>query len=164
MLGVLAALALSIWTVVAQPKVAYVDSAVLLERYDRAVVARASLAEQVGEWERNAQTLQQEAEAIGKRMMADGLPRSTRDAIADTLNEKQRAFARYVEATSKKAAEREEDLLQPVYTELNARMERYSKERGIDLLLGTMSGGNILYGADGVDVTEDLLDYLNGGG
>ena len=152
------------WIALDRPSIAYVDSAILLERYDRAVAARASLTAQLEAWEQNVQTLQREASALGNRLTSADLSRTQREAVSDSLNQKQREIARYVEATSRKAAEKEEEVLQPVYAELNARMKAYSEERSIDLLLGTMAGGNILYGADGVDVTEDLLAYLNGDG
>lgn len=49
---------------------------------------------------------------------------------------------------------------QMVTERLNAYMEEFGKERDYDLLL---SGGNgsVLYVKDKVDVTEELIDYVN---
>lgn len=166
-LGAVAAMALvlsvlSLWMVSRTPVVAYVDSAVLLERYEGAIEARAALQSQLSAWEANLDSLRQEAAGLGERLLRDDLSRSQREATSDSLEAKQRELARYAEAVGRQAAEREQTALEPVYAELNARIADFSEAEGIDLLLGTLSGGNILYGADEPDVTEDLLTYLNG--
>lgn len=153
---------LATWTFLETPRVAYVDSAVLLERYSGAVAARATLEQEVSGWQSNVETLRSEAEALGIRLTSEDLSRRAREAVSDSLNEKQRELARYGQAITEKAAEREREVLQPVYAELNARIADFSEERGVDVLLGTVAGGNILYGGDVVDLTEELLDYLNG--
>lgn len=167
-LGAVAAMALvlsvlSLWMASRTPVVAYVDSAVLLERYDGAIAARTALQAQLSAWEANLDSLRQEAAVLGERLLRDDLSRAQREATSDSLDSKQRELSRYAEAVGRQAAEREQAALEPVYAELNARISDYSEAEGIDLLLGTLSGGNILYGADGSDVTDDLLTFLNEG-
>ena len=45
--------------------------------------------------------------------------------------------------------------------QIDAFIKIYAKENGFDLIVGTTSSGNVLYGADGIDVTEELLKALN---
>jgi outer membrane protein len=40
-------------------------------------------------------------------------------------------------------------------------VEEYGKENGYDLILGTTTSGNILYGTEKKDITEQVLNALN---
>jgi hypothetical protein len=40
-------------------------------------------------------------------------------------------------------------------------MKSFGKERGYDIIFGTVSGGNILYGEDAVNITNEFLKYIN---
>ena len=129
--------AIAFWMSSQTPVVAYVDSAVLLERYVGAIEARATLQAQLDIWETNLDTLRQEAAGFGDQLLRDDLSRAEREAASDRLEAKQRELAQY------------------------ARIADFSEVQGIDVLLGTVSGGNILFGGDSVDLTEELIGYLN---
>lgn len=51
----------------------------------------------------------------------------------------------------------------PLFATINQLIEQYSVENGYDLILGTTDDGSILYGAEAVDITDDLLQYINQG-
>lgn len=40
-------------------------------------------------------------------------------------------------------------------------LEQYGKERNIRLLVGANGAGTVLYGDKGIDMTDDLIKYLN---
>ncbi|MEL6443167.1 MAG: OmpH family outer membrane protein, partial [Bacteroidota bacterium] len=112
--------AIAFWMSSQTPVVAYVDSAVLLERYVGAIEARATLQAQLDIWETNLDTLRQEAAGFGDQLLRDDLSRAEREAASDRLEAKQRELAQYAEAVGRQAADREQQVLQPVYSELNA--------------------------------------------
>lgn len=158
---VLYAAAMATWVAFDTPSIAYVDSAVLMERFDGAIQARATLESQLEEWDANVRTLETEAQALQQRLVdAQTAGRSFR-VLQDSLTAKQRDLARYVRATQAQAAEKEQELLEPVYAELNALIQDFSDANGYDLLFGTVAGGNILYGTGSVDATEALIAYVN---
>ncbi len=39
--------------------------------------------------------------------------------------------------------------------------QEYGKEHGFDLILATTQSGNILYGAEAIDLTNELLVVIN---
>ena len=45
--------------------------------------------------------------------------------------------------------------------EVNAYLKQYGKAKGYTFLLGATDGGNIVYAAEGTDVSEDVLVGLN---
>ncbi|RYD53619.1 MAG: OmpH family outer membrane protein [Sphingobacteriales bacterium] len=54
-----------------------------------------------------------------------------------------------------------ETISQQVWTRLNALMERYGKENGFDVLIGSNGMGTVLYAADAVNKTEEVIQYVN---
>lgn len=153
--------ALATWTALSSPAIAYVDSAVLMERFEGAVEARRVLQAQLDEWDANVRTLESEAQALQQRLVELQTTGRSAQVLQDSLASKQRDLARYVRATQTQAAEKEQELLEPVYAELNALIQDFSDAKGYDLLLGTVAGGNILYGTRSVDATEALIAYVN---
>lgn len=144
--------------------VGFVESNILLSEYSEAQKAREQINEKINEWDANLVTLQQELEALNQEMLekAEGWKQSERDEHLATLRQKQTEYARYNAAVSQKASELEAELMQPIYDAINTRMKDYGKSKGFDLVFGTVQGGNILYGADAVNVTEDFIQFLEG--
>ena len=50
--------------------------------------------------------------------------------------------------------------MQPVYGELNSFIRDYGKEHGYDMIWGATSSGNIVYAREAVNLTEDVLKYI----
>ena len=144
--------------------VGFVESNILLTEYSEAQKAREQINEKITEWDANLTTLQQELETLNQEMVekAEQWKQSERDAHLATMREKQQEYARYNAAVSQKATELEAELMQPIYDAINTRMKDYGEAKGFDLVFGTVQGGNILYGADAVNVTEDFISYLEG--
>lgn len=53
------------------------------------------------------------------------------------------------------------ELTQGVLNQINSFIEKYAKENGYNLILGTTTSGNILYGEEYMDITDDVLKVLN---
>lgn len=157
------ALAAAVFVVVTRPSIGYVESAIMMDRYEGAVQARAQLKKDLSEWEENIkklagdiQTLQQEFQEKNHSWNA-----VTRKEKQSQFMKKQDDLNRYRQAVSEKAVKREQELMEPVITELNQLLKSFGKEQGIDILFGTIAGGNILYGNPAVDYTEAFLEYAN---
>ncbi len=52
-------------------------------------------------------------------------------------------------------------LTEGVLNQVNAFVEQYAKDNGYDIILGTTTSGNILYGNKAMDITEEVLEAIN---
>jgi hypothetical protein len=46
---------------------------------------------------------------------------------------------------------------QEILAEINTYIKQYGKEKGYDFILGATDNGNIVYAAEGKDITDDVL-------
>ncbi|MDD3050525.1 MAG: OmpH family outer membrane protein [Candidatus Cloacimonetes bacterium] len=146
-----------------QSKVVFIDTTVLMSKYRKIVTIKQKLNEESSQWQANIQTLESELTQLNSEMVEQGASWSKEKlAEAQKQNEKkQEEYYRYRRAIEDKAAKREQELLQPVIDELNLIIEDYGKLKGYDLILGTLAGGNVLYGNIKADITTDFLEYAN---
>jgi outer membrane protein len=77
----------------------------------------------------------------------------------EVMKKKQSEYARYRNAINEKAQQTENEIFQPVYADINAKIADFSKAKGYDIVFGTVSGGNILYGDKAVDLTDKFLEF-----
>lgn len=54
-----------------------------------------------------------------------------------------------------------EDINNKVWERLNGYMIEYGREKKITLILGAQGQGNIMYGNELVDITQDFINYAN---
>lgn len=143
------------------PKIGYVDSSVLMEKYPTAIEAREKFDARMSEWNQNIKTLESEINKLNQEMVADAgkWKKNTLKEKKETLQKKQQDYVRYSRAIQEKAAKLEQELMQPVYAEINAYMKDFGDDAGYEMIFGTLAGGNILFAQDAVDLTKDFLAY-----
>lgn len=74
---------------------------------------------------------------------------------------KQQQFLQYRQAIQQKAQAEEARVNQEILAEINAYIKQYGKEKGYDFILGATDNGNIVYAAEGKDITDEVLAGLN---
>ena len=67
----------------------------------------------------------------------------------------------YRQAIQEKAQSEEAHSNQVILGEINGYIKYYGKEKGYDFILGATDNGNIVYAAEGKDITEEVLAGLN---
>lgn len=55
----------------------------------------------------------------------------------------------------------EKRLLEGVLNQINSFVVDYGKKEGFDIIFGTTESGSIMYGREGIDLTEKVLEGLN---
>jgi Skp family chaperone for outer membrane proteins len=159
----LAAIVLSLggWTTSSQ--FAFVDNSVLLQNFKDAKAAREKIEAKRQEWTKNAKALEDSVSVVNKELVEFGKSMSKAELKRKTalLETKQQDYLRYVRAVSEKSTKMEKDEMQPIFDELNARIKEYAKTKRYALVFGTVAGGNILYGSDAVDITQEFIDFAN---
>jgi outer membrane protein len=77
------------------------------------------------------------------------------------LKGKQSQLIGYSQAMQTESDEEEAKMLGSVLEQINSFVKAYAEAHGYDMVYGTTSDGNILYGEPGLDITDDLLKELN---
>ena len=157
------AIVLSLLNFFNTPRIAYINSSILLQKYSAAKKAQATLDEEKKEWEDNIRTLEKEINELNKEAMEKGASwsKSKLAKFKKKLNNKQKDYFKYRSAIEEKSAKREKELMQPVFDNLNSLFEEYGKLKHYDIIFGTVAGGNILFGVDKIDITDEFLKYAN---
>ncbi len=145
----LGALSLSIYLMNTQKKMYFVENGKL---YDGFTLKK--------EYENQIQKIRN-----SRRNMMDSLELTIKQFEAKKMVEEyQYAQEFYLEKAKKFEAEEDELLAeynQQIWKRLNQYAIDYSKEKGIDLLLGASGNGTILHATEKLDVTNDLIQYAN---
>lgn len=144
-------------------KVGYVNSGKVLSEYSSAIIAEKSLNQQIQEWNKNIEFLENEILKLNDdfEKFSSTWTSVQRKEKQQMMLKKQQEFADYNKAVKKKAEILQTSLMEPVYDEINAYMQQFGQENGYRLILGTLSGGNILFGHDSMDLTSEFLAYAN---
>jgi outer membrane protein len=145
------------------PKIGYAETSALLQGYSEAIQARKTLEGIQKEWEDNLKVLNDSLLMALERMKKDydTAPRAAKDSLRSDLDRRNQDFQRYSEAVKGKSQEKEQELMAPVIKRLNLFMEGWGERHGYDLILGTMSGGNLLQANHDINVTAAILKELN---
>lgn len=123
----------------------YIDSNKLAINYHGTTAKHKAFLNQAKTWQANLDSLTTEMAA---------LPPAQAKA-------KEQQFLQYRQAIQQKAQAEEARVNQEILTEINAYIKQYGKEKGYDFILGATENGNIVYAAEGKDITDDVLAGLN---
>lgn len=134
-----------------EPRLAYVRSEVLVNEFVGMQEARQRFQEKQREWQVQLDTLRadyQRAEAAG--------------GSSEELRRLAGNLQQYSNRVGQLAEEEDDRMTQAVLNQINAFVETYGEEKGYDLIVGTTQSGNLLYGRERLDITDELLEALNG--
>lgn len=144
-------------------KLAYVESAKVLEGYKDMQVARTQYRKQAEGWQANLdtlkQTVQQEIDAYN-RVRATLSPEQRR--VQETrLAQRQKQYFDYKKAISQKAVEEENRMTAEIVRKADVMMKQYGKDNGYDIILAATEAGTVVYGREGRDITAEVIRALN---
>ena len=144
-------------------KVVYVETGVLLERYDGMKTARMLIDAKNKEFSAGVDSLinlfQEDLKAYEKnrKKMSD----KERELKEELLRVRQQQVGNYQQAMQKKAKESEQSLTQTQINRINEFLKSYGKAKGYKYILGANGSGNVVYAEDHLNITEDVLEGLN---
>jgi len=125
--------------------IAYINPGKLSTSYHGTTIRHQAFQAQTKTWQANLDSLTTEMAA---------LPPAQAKA-------KEQQFLQYRQAIQQKAQAEEARVNQEILAEINTYIKQYGKEKGYDLILGATDNGNIVYAAEGKDITDDVLAGLN---
>lgn len=131
-----------------KPTIGYVNPNNLLQGYHGAIAQHELFEAKARTWQQRIDSLSTELAALSRA------PAATREA-------KQQQLLRYREAIERQAQQENQRLTKAVLAEINAYIKQYGKAKGYTFILGATESGNIVYAAEGTEVTADVLKGLN---
>jgi outer membrane protein len=143
-------------------RVAYVDSAKLLNGYNGMIEARKEYDKKRSTWQSNIDTLTRDVEdAIKKYSKDQALGTDKEKQLAkDLIQTKQKQLMDYQNAIKQNASQEQDRLNQSVLTTVNTFLLRYGKKHGYKMVL-IAANGNIAYADPSMEITDQVVEELN---
>lgn len=153
----------AVYKVQRSPRIAYVRNAVFAEQYAGMQDARKLLEQKLKEWEGNVDTLEarymRSLDQYNKSYAS--LSNTEREELKESVERQEYELQQYIAAIEKKAVEENQRKLQGLTDQVNIFIKKYAEREGYDLILGVSGNGNIVYGAEAIDLTDQILEALN---
>ncbi len=143
-------------------KVAYVDTAVLLNKYEGMQKVKETMEKRKIEWRANLDTLSSELDKERKKLMDDKekISQRERQLTEELITRKITELQQYQQAINQKAQEEESKLNAEVSQKINKVITEFANDEGFDVILGATQVGNLAFAKEELDVTEDILKRL----
>lgn len=143
-------------------KIGYIESNVLMEKFPAAIQAREKLSASIDKWGSNTKKLEEELNVLNNELFEnDGKwNKKTKAQKNEEFKKKQKEYVNYTRAISEKQKKLEVELFEPVYLEINEKISEFGNNKGFEIILGTVSGGNILFAEDATNLTNTFLEFI----
>lgn len=141
------------------PKIGYVKTGVLVEKYKGMKDATKELEKKMEKWQANVDTLQMnyQKSVDGYNGKYSKLSTKERAELKQMIDRQEEAIAGYVQNIEKQASEENVKLTKGVLAQLNTYIKKYAEQQRYDMIYGITTEGNILYGKDALDITDQIL-------
>jgi len=149
----------------AELKIGFVNTEVILQEYKAVQTAMETFNRDVLAWEGDLQQRKQELDDLEREVRHQSLMLSDQRR-QDRESEYQRKLAEFekfkesIWASDGLIEQRNEELLRPIISRVQAALEQIAAEEGYDFILDA-ADNNILYGDPAYDLTERVLGVLN---
>ena len=161
--GFVVVIALLLWIKFTTPRIAYVRSGKIVEGYFGMKESRKQFENRVVEWQSNIDTLtnnfQKNLNTYNHEVTK--LSETEKKRRENLLEMEQAKVEQYQQAIEKKAEDEEKKMLQGALNQINSYIEDYAASHGYDMVFGVTLSGNILYGKESIDITEEILNGIN---
>jgi len=140
----------------------YVDSSKLLKEYKEMGVARKEYEGKTATWKSNVDTLtagvQKQIETYEKE--SSKMSEKERKLSRELISTRQRELMDYQRALESQAGEEERKVMGRVLNNVNTFLTEYGKKKGCKYIM-VAANGNIAYGDESLNITEEVIKELN---
>lgn len=141
----------------------FVDVNKLLDGYKRTKVVRAEFTKKattlkanvdslVSGWQNELKDYEKNRSKYSKKELA---------LKQELLGNKQQQINNYQQAVQKQVQEEDKKSTQTVINDINDYVKEYGKKNKYQIIFGASGSGNIMYAAEGTDLTQKVLEGLN---
>jgi outer membrane protein len=145
-------------------KTAYVDNTVLLQEYNKMKTNEA-------EFEKKSQAMSNELDSIAGLFQQEvqefqdnmkSMSTQERERRQGELVQKQQMLQQRQQQKSQMLRQESDQAIDSLIAEVKQYVSDYGKERGYAYIFGSNESANIMYAKEGLDITEDVLEVING--
>lgn len=139
------------------PKVKYIRSAYVIQNFEATESARMKFKNIEGKAKLQIQSLNFEVQDLRVKFFNESSAelKSEIEANIKTINMKQQEIANMLK-------HEEDQLLDGIMNQVNSELKNYGEEKGLELIIVATDIGNIAYGKDGNDISDDFIQFING--
>ena len=144
-------------------KVAFFRTGSVIEKYVGTKDAKALAQKKTAEYQMQYDTLKIEYDLMVKDYKTQSQKKSGlgNDKLQKEIQNRYEKLSKMEQLIQEKISNSEQQAMVGVLNQINAYSKTYCEKRNIKLLLGTTASGNIMYGDDAIDVTDDFVSELN---
>ena len=146
-------------------KIAYVNLDTLGEKYEYFKLRKAEFekktANMEAEVEKLAQNLQSEYAAFQKKAQAGTLTQAEGEAGQKKLGQMQQNIETRRQSLGSQLMKEQETFNAELQKRLDDYLVKYNEDKGYDLILSYVKGGNILFANKALDITDDVIKGMN---
>ncbi len=156
-------LGLGIYNTMSKKRIAYVRSGLVLEKFEGMIEARKLFDQKLSKWQSEYDTLvslynnKMELYQIKEK----SLSANQKAEFALEIKKLEENINKYQENAEKNSATEKDKLSLGAVNQINDYIKEYAEKHNLSIVLGVTNTGNILYGEDAVDITEDIIKGLN---
>jgi outer membrane protein len=161
-LSVIISIVVLVLFLVKTEKSVYVNTGVLLEKYQGMADVRKKFESESKTWQSNIDTLTSDLQTAMKKYEKDqaGMSAKEKAMAQELLKAKQQQLGQYQQAIQNKARDEQSKLSEGALKQINSFIEQYGKGHHYKIVFGT-SNGNIVYADKSIDITDAVLEGLN---
>jgi outer membrane protein len=144
-------------------RIAYVNSGTLVNNYKGMVSAKKDFQQKLQAWKANIDTLGNEVQQRIFELEKNGSKMTVKEKklSQELIRTKQDQFAQYQQAINAQAKDEEAKLTNAVIAEINSYLKKYGESKGYSIVMAATEYGNIAYGDENLDITDEVLTGLN---
>lgn len=145
------------------PSIAYVKSSDLVYSYLGMKDAQKKQAAEESKLKASLDSmrLNLESEINQYNVSFSALSKTEQSRQKEILAARENAYRNFAQSVQERLKNSDETLTTGVLNQINSFIEEYGQKKGYDIILGTTTSGNILYGEKYLDITEEVLKDLN---
>lgn len=144
-------------------KVAYIVSDSVLKHYEYLKINREQLEAKTKKMDQELQSrivgLRNEANAYQRNVSSMTLGQAR--AAEEDLGKKQQNLQMYQQSLQQQLMQEEAKLNQELYERITGFLKEYGQEKGLQVVLKFDPTSDVLYGGEGLDITQDVIRGLN---
>lgn len=140
----------------------YIDTSKIMQGYQKMQQVEKEIEQKTKMYQANLDTLRSEFEEQMKTYNRDMSTMSAKEKklSEELLTTKKAQLIQYQQAIQQKALDEANTSRQRVTEEINGKISKFGQAKEYDFIFGT-ANGNIVYAADKVDVTDEVLNFIN---
>jgi len=147
-------------------KLGYVDTVKLFSQYSETIEAEKIYKKEVEAWKKKASEMEAEISRMREEIQSQSLMLSEEKLAEKKLQfeQKLKEYQQYMNdifGEEGEAARRNKELTQPIVEKINAVIAKIAEEEGYTMIFDS-SQGNILYAKKAMDLTDKVLERLEG--